>query len=146
MTIHELRNRAENLTPTRIKKDLQNFIKAIKEELIAYNVATLHEKSKDTNNKPIGVYSYATEIITKGRKKQGEPYNLLESGKFLNSIFVKIGSENIFFSNNDPKRRKVLAHLWSDDIFGLREEDLDKVIKTKLIPYFRNYFLKNLFK
>lgn len=143
-TIFDLQQRAKRLKPNRIKSDLYKFIKTLEEELVEYNVATLHEESEDVFGKAIGFYSKATELISNGKKKAGEPFDLLESGKFLNDFYAKVQRDNVFFDTKDSKKKEVLKNLLTENIFGLQEEDLRKVVETRLLPFFHNYFKKQL--
>ncbi|MEM6697418.1 MAG: hypothetical protein AAF599_03410 [Bacteroidota bacterium] len=143
-TIRELQKTAKRLTSRKIQSDLFRFIRKIEKELAAYNVATLHEDSQDVFGKPLGFYSVATEIITDGRKKAGEPFNLLESGDFLDGLFAKVSRDSIFFDTKDSKKREVLDNLLSDNIFGLQDQDLQKVIDARILPFFLKYFRKEL--
>lgn len=136
--------RSEKLTPEKIVNDVFAFIKTIEKELAAYNVATLNQESEDVLGKPIGFYSRATELITGGRKKAGDPFDLLESGDFLEGVFAKVQKDSIFFDTKDSKKKEVLGNLLTDNIFGLQEEDLKKVIRERILPFMQNYFRKEL--
>lgn len=135
---------AKKLTPQKITTDLFNFIRTIERELAAYNVATLFEESQDVNGKPIGFYSPGTEIITDGRKKAGEPFDLKETGEFLEGIFARVDKDSIFFDTKDPKKKDVLFNLLTNDIFGLQDDDLTKVINIRILPFLIKYFKANL--
>lgn len=136
--------KAKKLTPQRISKDLFSFIRSIEKELAAYNVATLNQDSEDIFGKPIGFYSPGTEIMTDGRKKAGEPFDLLETGDFLEKLFAKVRGTTIFFDTTDPKKNEVLKNLLTDNIFGLQDDDLQRAIDTRILPFFLKYFRKNL--
>tara|TARA_R110002096_G_scaffold36129_3_gene101304 strand:+ start:2444 stop:2821 length:378 start_codon:yes stop_codon:yes gene_type:complete len=123
---------------------LFQFIRSIESELVAYNVATLRDDSQDVNGKPIGFYSRATELITGGRKKKGDPFDLLDTGKLLDSLFVKVQTDSLFFGNKDPKLKEVLKNTISDDLFGLQEDDLNKVLETRVLPYLLKYYTQKL--
>ncbi|AUC15412.1 hypothetical protein BTO06_09795 [Tenacibaculum sp. SZ-18] len=88
----------------------------------------------------MGFYSKATELITNGRKKAGDPFDLLESGDFLDGLYAKVDRDNVFFDSRDSKRKEVLKHLLSNNVFGLQDADKNKVVDTRLLPYFQNYF------
>lgn len=140
----EIAENAKALTPQRVKRDLFAFIKTLEEELAAYNRATLNQDSEDVEGKPIGFYSAATELITNGRKKRGEPFDLLESGDFLDGLFAKVQGDSIFFDTTDSKRKEVLKNLLSENIFGMQEEDLNKVIEQRLAPFFIDYYTRKI--
>lgn len=139
-TILNLIERANQLQPKKVKDDLFKFIRSIEQELIAYNVATLRDDSQDVFGKAIGFYSTATTLIN---GKEGA-FDLLESGKLLDSIFMKVQTDSLFFGNTDPKLKQVLQNTLSDDLFGLQDADLNKVIETRLLPFLQQYFYKNL--
>lgn len=145
MNFLQLQKKAKAIKPSQVRRDLFNFIRSIEEELAAYNRATLHQDSEDVNKKPIGVYSTATELITDGRKKAGEPFDLFEIGDFLDGIFAKVQLGSIFFDTSDDKKKEVLSNLLTDDIFGLQDDDLYKVIDDRLIPFLINYYNQKLF-
>lgn len=143
-TLIEQYERARKLTPQKIVEDVFKFIKSIEKELVAYNVATLHQDSEDVDGNPIGFYSTATELITDGRKKAGEPFDLLESGDFLESIYTKLQKDSILFDASDPKKKEVVRNLLTNDVFGLQDADLKKVIETRVTPFYQRYLHKGL--
>lgn len=137
-------NRARKLTPGKVRNDLFRFIRSIEGELAAYNRATIFEDSEDVFGKPIGFYSPGTEIMTDGRKKAGEPFDLKESGKLLDDLFAKVQNHSIFFDTTDPKKKEVLKNLLTDNIFGLQDDDLKRVIDARILPFLLKYYTKNL--
>ncbi len=136
--------KALKLTPQKISNDLFNFIRTLEVVLADYNVDRLFNSSEDIFGKPIGFYSKGTELITNGRKKEGQPFNLKETGEFLEKLFAKVQKDSIFFDSSDTKKQDVLRNLLTPNIFGLQDEDLNRVIKEKLLPFFLRYFKKNL--
>jgi len=138
----KLINNSKKLTKSKVKKDLFNFIRTLEEEFAAYNRATLNDDSQTIDKKPLGFYSAATELITDGRKKRGEPFNLLETGDFLDGLFAKVQQNSILFDTTDSKKKEVIANLLNNNVFGLQDDDLNKTIETKLIPWAQSYFLK----
>lgn len=142
--IFEFQQRAKKLTRKKIRNDLYKFIRSLEEELAAYNRATLHDESEDVFGNPIGFYSPMTEILTDGKKKRGEPFDLLDSGDFLDGLFAKVEKDSVFFDTKDSKRKKVLQNLMSENIFGLQEKDIQKVVETRLLPFFTRYFREKL--
>lgn len=135
---------AREIRPSKVRSDLFQFIRSIEKELVAYNTATIFEDSRDVKGKPIGFYSYATELITKGRKAKGQPFDLMETGDFLDSFFAKVGRNSIQFGATDPKLREVLENLLTNDIFGLQDDDLNKVINDRFLPFLLKYYRLNL--
>ena len=136
--------KASRLTPQRIKNDLFVFVRTLETYFADLNAEQIFVDSQDVFGKPIGFYSEATESITKGRKKAGQPFDLKETGKFLNELFAKLQSDSLFFDTKDSKKPEVLANLLSKDIFGLTDKNLNKAIETELLPFFQEYFFKQL--
>lgn len=92
----------------------------------------------DDKGEIIGYYSFMTEIISNGLKKQGEPYNLKDTGQFYRSMFVKVLKDSIIIDANFTKMED--QNWWSIDILGLTEENLEKYaeeIKNNFIIYAR---------
>lgn len=139
------KRKAERLTPQRISDELFDLIRKIEDVLAKTNANTLHEHSTDVEGNPIGFYSAGTEAITGGRKRMGQPFDLKESGEFLNSVFARVENHSIFFDATDSKKEEVLYNLLSKDIFGLTDENLRKVIDEKILPSFLKYLKHNLF-
>lgn len=135
---------AKAIRPAKVRSELFDFIRRIEKELVAYNTATIFEDSQDVNGKPIGFYSKATELITGGRKAKGQPFDLMETGDFLESFFAKVGRNTIQFGATDPKLRDVLQNLLTNDIFGLQDDDLNKVINDRFLPFLLKHYRANL--
>ena len=134
------------LDPDVVSKELFDFIKSISEYLIAMNKKQLNEDSQDIYGQAIGFYSKATEIITKGAKKAGEPFDAKDTGAFLDKFYMTVYDNIFFFGSSDPKTEDILnSDNWlSQDLFGLTEENLQKAIDEKFKPFIIDYYRKNL--
>lgn len=141
---HEAQQIAKKLTPTKISKDLFNFIRTLEKYLADLNVDQIFNFSEDVFGNALGFYSKGTELITKGEKKAGDPFTLKDTGEFLEDVFSKVDSDSIFFDTKDSKKPDVLRNLLSEDIFGLTDENLQKFINEKLTPFFQSYFKSKL--
>lgn len=144
MNFQEALAKAERLSPQKINNDFFEFVKKIQKELVDYNRNALNKDSEDIYGKAIGFYSRATEEITEGRKQFGEPFDLEETGVFLESIFASVSNDSIFFGANDPKLNDIILNLLSKEILGLRDKDLQTVISERFLPFFLNYFRNEL--
>lgn len=136
--------KAIKLTPQKVRNDLFVFVRTLETYFADLNVEQLHTESKDIFGNPIGFYSKGTEVITNGRKKEGDPFDLKESGQFLNELFAEVQGDSLFFDTKDEKKPEVLENLLSKDIFGLSDENLQEAINEKLLPFFQNYFFEQL--
>lgn len=139
-------SRAKEIDADIVSQKLFEFIKTLKEELIAINKKQLNEDSMDVNGKAIGFYSKATELITNGAKAYGEPFTAKDTGKFLDSFYMTVYKDVLFFGSTDPKTDDILSsdNWLSSDLFGLTDENLTKVINDKFKPFIINYYKKQL--
>ena len=98
----------------------------------------LVEEGVDSNDEIIGYYSYLTEVMTDGRKRMGDPYNLKDTGAFFRSMFVKVLNDSILVDADYEKMED--QNWWSIDILGLTEENLEiyaEMVKKNYILYAR---------
>lgn len=98
----------------------------------------LVEEGVDSNDEIIGYYSYLTEVMTDGRKRMGDPYNLKDTGAFFRSMFVKVLNDSILIDADYEKMED--QNWWSIDILGLTEENLEiyaEMVKKNYILYAR---------
>ena len=92
----------------------------------------------------LGIYSHATEVISKGRKKQGEFINLHDTGEFYDSWKVIVTENLISIDANPFKDDTNLFDAFGFDILGLTDENLQVLIKeTKdfILEYYRKTIL-----
>ena len=145
-TLKEQLQKANQITPEKVNQEIFDFIRSIESELTALNKKQLNEESKDVYGKAIGFYSKSTEIITKGAKKQGDPFDAKDTGDFLGGLYAKVQGQNVFFGSSDSKTELILnSDNWlSKDLFGLSDENLNMVIEQKLKPFILQLYRKKL--
>lgn len=138
--------RAKTIDTDVISKELFDFIKAIREEIINLNRNQIYEKSEDIYGNAIGFYSKATEIITRGSKKAGEPFDGKDTGSFLKNFYVSVVDNTLYFGSSDSKTKDILdSPNWlSHSLFGLTDENLNKVIQEKIYPFLMQQYAKKL--
>jgi len=111
----------------------------VKEEILnLIRNEQLMEEGVDANDDIIGTYSYLTEVLSGGRKRMGDPYNLNDTGAFFRSMFIKVLSHSILIDADSAKMED--QNWWSVDILGLTEENLDiyaTMVKENFILYAR---------
>ena len=143
-TLNQQIQRAKNLSPRKIEDALFTFLKSISEELADRNVNRIYNFGEDVFGSVIGIYSHGTEAISKGRKKAGDRFDLKDTGEFLEKLYAKVEGGVVSFGTSDSKKDDVFENLLSRDIFGLNDEDLQKVIQEDIKPFFISYFKENL--
>jgi hypothetical protein len=95
-------------------------------------------KGIDADGDTIGLYSYWTEIISEGRKEEGTPYNLYDTGAFYNSLRIIISGLSFIVEGNGQKDDENLFVKYGDNIVGLTNESLEKLAQ-ELLPKYINY-------
>lgn len=136
-TFQQQLKKTKNLNERKLSKDLFIFIKSIRAEIIKLNVDQINKESKDIFGNPVGFYSYMTEVITNGRKKQGEPFDGKETGRWFKSFYLDIQGDAFRIFATDPKTHIILdSDYWlSDDLFGLSNKDLKALTESRLKPF-----------
>lgn len=87
----------------------------------------LFERGVDETGQVIGTYSAYTEFLTNGIKKEGEPYNLFDTGEFYKSMVILLGKD-FFEVDADPiKENDNLFTKFGEGIIGLTEESKEKL-------------------
>jgi len=119
------------------------FIRIIyKDEIRVYildlnRISQLFEKSEDSYENFLGTYSFATEKISKGRKKAGSSITLLDTGAFYKSFDIAVYSDDSFTieANTVKEDGSDLASSkrYGKGILGLSAESKDKLIE-KITP------------
>jgi len=129
-----------------VSRELFDFIRSIESDFVDLNRKQLNENSKDIYGQAIGFYSKATEVITKGAKKAGEPFDAKDTGSFLNKMYARIEQDRVVFGSTDSKVELIMnSDNWlSHDLFGLTDDDLNKVINEKVLPFMIDNYRKHL--
>lgn len=87
------------------------------------------DKGEDENGKVLGYYTKATEILSSGRKKQGDRFNLFDTGDFRQHTYLfSIEKQNdlLFdFDSSGTNTTKLLDKI-GPTIFGLQQQNKDK--------------------
>lgn len=87
------------------------------------------DKGEDANGRVLGFYSYATELITGGRKKQGDRYNVFDTGetrKRLHLLTTEKNKDLIFDFDSDSVNAPKMVEKVGEDLFGLQQKNVDK--------------------
>ena len=93
--------------------------------LIRYNQLT--EQGVNSEGDVIGYYSQMTEIISEGRKKRGEPYDLNDTGEFFRSMYVQVLADSIVVNADYAKMED--QNWWNINILNLTDENLEVYIE-----------------
>ena len=116
----------------------ESIDKNVQEKIIDLIQNDQLQEGIDAKGKIIGYYSYATEIITKGKKQQGEPFTLFDTGEFYKSMYVVASLYDFVVYGDGQKTDKNLFQAYGDDIIGLTDlskEKLAEILTEKYIKY-----------
>ena len=80
----------------------------------------------DSEGQIIGLYSFYTELLSNGRKKAGDPFDLDDTGAFYRSMFVRVLADRIIIEGDSGKMDD--QYWWDDNILNLTDENLQKYI------------------
>lgn len=114
------------------------YIRSIEKEFLEAEKKRISEDSKDIYGNPLGFYSQATELISGGKKKAGDPFTGIDTGDWFKGFFMQEVSGVLRFGSKDPKTNDILkSDNWlSDEVFGLSDDELKEVIESRLLPFF----------
>jgi hypothetical protein len=101
----------------------------------------LRKEGIDGDGDIIGRYSYVTQIISKGKKRAGEPYTLFDTGAFYRGMFVIVLKDILKVESTSGSYIEMQDQLWwVDEIMSLTDENLQiyiNWIKKDYIAYVR---------
>ena len=89
----------------------------------------------------IGFYSYATEFLSDGRKRAGDPFTLNDTGAFWASFEVRVFQGHITINADGDKGDDDIIQKYGIDILGLTDQNLQILIedaKTLFQEYYRS--------
>ena len=113
-----------------------NLVKKSILDLIRINQLT--QKGIDENESVIGYYSAVTDMITRGRKAEGDHYTLDDTGEFYRSMYVVVLKDSIVIEADYQKMTD--QDWWTIDILGLTQKNLElyaQMVKENYIKYAR---------
>lgn len=121
----------ESITPS-IKRDIINeYIQ--KDQLTRQGV--------DEDGTILGYYKPLTELLSQGRKKAGDKYNLNDTGAFYRSMFVTALNDGLLIEGDTNKMEGekwwIDNNLEADKILGLTDENLQKLITQIQVNYLK---------
>jgi len=101
------------------------------------------QQGKDGKDVLMGTYSYATELISKGRKRQGDNYTFEDTSYFYNSMQVYISEYLIEVTGDGKKGNENLYTKYSQFLTTLNDEHIEN-LKITVIKAYKDYIRKIL--
>jgi hypothetical protein len=106
------------------------YVKAVQAQLLS---------GVDGDGNVMGFYSFATELITGGRKQEGDPYTLFDTGAFYSSMFTVITEQLIIFEADANKADTNLYDEYGANITKLNETNFEILKETV-----KNHYIKQI--
>ena len=119
---------------------IKAFNSATNKQLISWVQQQLEVEGVDGKNRVLGQYSYSTQLITKGRKQQGDNYTLNDTGYFFNSMEVYVSEYLVEILGDGKKGNTNLYSKYGQFITTLTDENIIKlkeIIRAKYIDYIK---------
>tara|TARA_R110000751_G_scaffold73709_2_gene149081 strand:+ start:3711 stop:4178 length:468 start_codon:yes stop_codon:yes gene_type:complete len=138
----KLKSIKRNLQPGKIWKKvfrktyIQRFVieKLIQDNQLQKSLTGLNQPIRDLQTGST-TYSLMTEIMSGGKKKAGDPYNLYDTGEFYKSMVFLLGN-NFFEIDADPiKDNDNLFTKYGEQIIWLSENSKEKLRLRLRIEY-----------
>ena len=138
----KLKSIKRNLQPGKIWKKvfrktyIQRFVieKLIQDNQLQKSLTGLNQPIRDLQTGST-TYSLMTEIMSGGKKKAGDPYNLYDTGEFYKSMVFLLGN-NFFEIDADPiKDNDNLFTKYGEQIIWLSEDSKEKLRLRLRIEY-----------
>ena len=116
------------------------FTTATKNEILDWiKIDQLTNEGVDKNGNIIGFYSFATQLITDGRKRAGDPFDLNDSGDFYRSMFISVFLDSIIIDAGSQTYAEMQKQDWfSNSILGLTDENFEK-LKSKVLESYQKH-------
>ncbi len=129
-----------------VSRELFEFARKISSTMVQMNRDQIEKESRDIHGNAIGFYSTATELISGGKKKAGDPFTGRDTGEWLSKFYMGVHGTVLHFGSTDPKTDDILdsPHWLSADLFGLSDENLQEVVNEYFLPFVLDYFKKAL--
>lgn len=139
-TLNQFLQKSKSLNEKTIRRDIFKFIRTIEKEFIDKNKEQIFEDSTDIFEQSLGFYSKATELISGGRKKAGEPYDGRDTGDWLDGWYMQVVANVVSFRSSDPKNGAILQgeHWFTTEFFGLTDKNLNGIIEKSILPFLIN--------
>jgi hypothetical protein len=103
-------------------------------------------QGKNSEGQVVGFYSYATELITGGRKQQGDNYNFQDTGDFFSSLYIAYTPDTMTVDGDGKKDDEdiIVKYSKDGDLLGISPDNWDWFIEQMKGKYI-NYARKILF-
>ena len=147
-TILEQVRNLEKLSEVEITKRL--FIAIKKAEGIAIKANKLQlVKGEDVDGDIIGHYAESTQAFADrdnifAPKKFGDPYNFTWSENFFSGFKLALANDHVTLFSTSVGSGSKKEFLTTNNLFGLNNDNLEKVIKDEILPFIHKFARQTL--
>ena len=133
-----------------LKRDLiREVAKLIRKNpriVLFYQEQQLFRKSIDANGQELGFYSRTTEIYSNGKKQEGQPYTMIDTGAFKRGLFVDVKYNKLIISSTVSDLDEILDNkVFADlDLFDLTEDSERRMMETHIKPFVSQWMKERL--
>lgn len=134
--LHEMLRRARRISDVVFWYETFSDAKTRDEIIDWIRIEQLQKRGVNADNEVIGLYSYATELISGGAKQEGTPYTLEDTGEFYRSMYMVILKDAIVFEADPIKGNDNLFAKYGSNIVNLNQSNREKLrtlVKDKYI-------------
>lgn len=132
-----------DLNPSKIwravfsQSDVQNYVidKLLQDNQLRKSLTGLNQPIRDLQTGST-TYAVLTEILSGGRKKAGDPYNLFDTGDFYNSMVVILGNDFFEIKADPIKENANLYTKYGQEIVWLTDDSKQK-LTVRLVEEYR---------
>ena len=124
-----------------LNRDLSKYLKENPRKLLFYQNQQLFKKSIDANGEPLGFYSWTTDVVSKGKKKQNTPFTMVDSGGLKKGMYVEVKYNKFSFSSHTSDLDKILGNEVFDglQLFGLTDDSLRRFNNNVIKPFVKEW-------
>jgi len=129
-----------------VRSEMKNILEKMSFEIIELVRTKQLSKGLDHSGEVIGVYSELTEMISKGRKKAGTPYDFQDTGDLFKNFDYSFKKGQIeIFSTDDKVEDLKEKYDWEGGKLFVLSEEHQKVLNYDMIkPILVSFIKKNL--
>ena len=134
--LHEMLRRARRISDVVFWYETFSSAKTRDEIIDWIRIEQLNKKGVNADDEVIGLYSYASELISNGVKQEGTPYTLEDTGQFYRSMYMVILKDAIVFEADPIKGNDNLFEKYGSNIINLNKSNKEKLrilVKDKYI-------------
>jgi len=147
-TLGQLSRNLEKLNEKAIVDALFSAVKKAEDEFIRLNKSQLAQ-GEDYLGNIVGVYAkdtqwYADYEGVSVPKTAGDPYNFSWTDDFYKGFELTIKGDEAVISSKGVGSGSKKNFLINSNLFGLNNENLDKVIKDEILPFLLKFSRKTL--